>query len=164
MLFRSPVEVIGLGGLMHTPEVADVIALLRTLLLPDNGTALMRLLAGPRLALGPADIRALGKYAKELSEKASQTKSKRLETLLESDGGNAAEADDFTAGSIIDALDQIKDANTKNFSAIGFERLKKFSAELAELRTHLRGSIIDAIIEAERFLRLDVEEIGRAHV
>ena len=156
-----PVEVIGLGGLMHTPEVADVIALLRTLLLPDNGTALMRLLAGPRLALGPADIRALGKYAKELSEKASQTKSKRLETLLESDGGNAAEADDFTAGSIIDALDQIKDANTKNFSAIGFERLKKFSAELAELRTHLRGSIIDAIIEAERFLRLDVEVLTR---
>ena len=156
-----PVEVIGLGGLMQTPEVADLIALLRTLLLPDSGTALMRLLAGPRLALGAADIRALGQYSRELTKKQAQSKSKRLELLLETESANSSEADDFTAGSIIDALDQIDSADKSKFSPVGYVRLQKFASELAELRTHLRGSIIDAIIEAERFLRLDVEVLTR---
>ncbi|GBL18185.1 hypothetical protein EMGBS2_02540 [Actinomycetota bacterium] len=30
-----PTDVVGIGGLIHTPEVADIIALLRTLTMPD---------------------------------------------------------------------------------------------------------------------------------
>ncbi|NDD78860.1 MAG: ATP-dependent helicase, partial [Actinobacteria bacterium] len=36
-----PTDVPGVGGLIHTAEVADIIALLRTLTMPDSGTSLM---------------------------------------------------------------------------------------------------------------------------
>jgi len=50
-----PTDVVGVGGLIQTPEVADIIALLKTLTMPDSGTALMRLLTGPYLNLGARD-------------------------------------------------------------------------------------------------------------
>lgn len=47
-----PVEVVGLGGLLHTPEVTDVLALLHVAHDPTRGDHLMRLLSGPVARLG----------------------------------------------------------------------------------------------------------------
>ena len=44
-----PHEVVGLGGLLHTPEVADLVALLWVVQDPTRGDHLMRLLTGPVL-------------------------------------------------------------------------------------------------------------------
>ena len=55
-----PVEVVGLGGLLTVPEVADIVATLRVLYDPTAGDALARLLAGPRWRIGPRDLVALG--------------------------------------------------------------------------------------------------------
>ena len=108
------VEVVGLGGLIHISEIADIIALLRTLTFPDSGTSLARLLVGPRLSLGPKDLMALGRYARSITEKSSQGKSKRLEDILESGDVTTLESDDFAIGSIIEALDQITEAPTSS--------------------------------------------------
>ena len=165
------VEVVGLGGLIHISEIADIIALLRTLTFPDSGTSLARLLVGPRLSLGPKDLMALGRYARSITEKSSQGKSKRLEDILESGDVTTLESDDFAIGSIIEALDQITEAPRENFSREGLRRLYEFSDELAQLRRRLHGSITDLLIEAERFLRFDIEvlvrdgwESGRRHL
>ena len=45
-----PVEIVGLGGLLTTPEVVDVVATLRVLADHRSGPALVRLLTGARLA------------------------------------------------------------------------------------------------------------------
>lgn len=165
------VEVVGLGGLIHIPEIADIIALLRTLTYPDSGTSLARLLVGPRLALGPKDLMALGRYARSITEASSQGRSKRLEDILESGDISTLENDDFAIGSIIEALDQITEAPREKFSREGLRRLYEFSDELVQLRRRLHGSITDLLIEAERFLRLDTEvlvrdgwESGRRHL
>ncbi len=60
------VEVVGLGGLLHTPEVADVVAMLRLVADPMAGSAAVRVLTGARWQIGAADIRALWKRAGEL--------------------------------------------------------------------------------------------------
>ncbi len=63
-----PVEIVGLGGLLHLPEVMDVTATLR---LVDDVTAnpdLIRLLAGPRWQIGPRDLALLGRRARELAQ------------------------------------------------------------------------------------------------
>ena len=165
------VEVVGLGGLIHIPEIADIIALLRTLTFPDSGTSLARLLVGPRLALGPKDLMALGRYARDITESSSQGRSRRLEDILESGDIASLENDDFAIGSIIEALDLIHSAPADKFSREGLRRLIEFSEELALLRRGLHGSITDLLIEAERFLRLDIEvlvrdgwENGRRHL
>ncbi|NDF90101.1 MAG: ATP-dependent helicase, partial [Actinobacteria bacterium] len=59
------VEVIGIGGLIHVPEVADVVTMLKIITDPDAGSALMRHLTGPRINLGPRDIAALGTFSRE---------------------------------------------------------------------------------------------------
>src|SRR5205814_3529147 len=61
-----PVEIVGLGGLLTTPEVVDVVATLRVLVHHDAGTALARLLTGARWRIGPRDLAALGARARRL--------------------------------------------------------------------------------------------------
>ena len=61
-----PVEVVGLGGLLGVPEVADIVATLRVIHDPTASAPLARLLTGPRWRLGPRDLVALGRRAKVL--------------------------------------------------------------------------------------------------
>ena len=62
-----PVEVVGLGGLLTVPEVADIVATLRVLHDPGASAPLARLLTGPRWRIGPRDLVALGKRARSLA-------------------------------------------------------------------------------------------------
>src|SRR5262249_26950025 len=62
-----PVEVVGLGGLLTVPEVADVVATLRVLHDPTASGSLARLLTGPRWRIGPRDLVALGRRARDLA-------------------------------------------------------------------------------------------------
>src|SRR6185436_19408820 len=62
-----PVEVVGLGGLLDTPEVRDVVSTLRVLADPGEGAALLRLLTGPRWRVGPRDLVALYRRARSLA-------------------------------------------------------------------------------------------------
>lgn len=168
-----PVEVVGLGGLIHIPEIADILALLRTLTFPDAGSSLMRLLTGPRLALGARDLAGLGKYARSLTTVDGEpaSRSRTLISLLENGDSAAMEADDFTIGSAIEALESIEQAPAKDFSPEGLARLIRFASDLKSLRRQMSGSITDVLITAERFLFLDTEvlvrdgwESGRKHL
>jgi DNA helicase-2/ATP-dependent DNA helicase PcrA len=177
-----PVEVVGLGGLIHIPEVADIIALLRVLTFPDAGSSLMRLLTGPRLAIGTADIAALGEFTRKTFS--NYQKSKSLADLLESGDAAILEADDFALGSAIEALELFERVELKNlsipdyaptftlnekksripresFTEEGFRRLVEFAHDLRELRRSTVGSLTDAILEAERYLFLDTEVLVR---
>jgi DNA helicase-2/ATP-dependent DNA helicase PcrA len=58
-----PVEVVGLGGLLELPEIVDLVSTLQVLDDPTANPAMVRLLAGPRWRLGPADLMALGRRA-----------------------------------------------------------------------------------------------------
>lgn len=61
-----PVEVVGLGGLLSAPEVADLVALLTVVQDPTRGDQLMRLLTGPVCRLGAADLDGLWAWARHL--------------------------------------------------------------------------------------------------
>jgi DNA helicase II / ATP-dependent DNA helicase PcrA len=166
-----PTEVVGLGGLIHVPEVADIIAVLRSITFPDKGTALARLLVGPRIALGPKDLAGLGRFARDRAKAGNDSRGKALEYALENGNVDVLEADDLPVGSIIEALDEIHEAQSSYFTSEGLKRLKEFSLELATLRRSLGGSLTDIITEVERFLRLDTELLvrdgwatGRRHV
>ena len=61
-----PVEVVGLGGLLTTPEVSDIVALLWVVQDPTRGDQLMRLLTGPLCRLGAADLDGLAVWSRVL--------------------------------------------------------------------------------------------------
>ena len=69
-----PVEVVGLGGLLTVPEVADVVATLRVLHDPTASGSLARLLTGPRWRIGPRDLVALGRRARDLAREHRTTR------------------------------------------------------------------------------------------
>lgn len=165
-----PTDVVGIGGLIHTPEVADIIALLRTLIMPDAGTALMRLLTGPHLSLGARDLMALGAFTKAFAKSNDYSRGKWLKQALEEDLEVVATADEFAAGSIIESLEQIliltpnefkKYQSTPAFSEEALIRLRSFALSLRVLRRNLNGLITEAIIEVEQFLSLDTEVLVR---
>ena len=165
-----PTDVVGVGGLINTPEVADIIALLRTLTMPDSGTALMRLLTGPYLNLGARDLMALGSFTKAFARENEYSRGIQLKQALEEDIALITTADEFAAGSIIESLEQLltltevelKDYRaTPAFTDEGLARLRKFALSLRSLRRNLNGSITEAIIEVCEFLSLDTEVLVR---
>ena len=165
-----PVEVIGIGGLIHVPEVADVVSLLKVITNPDAGSALMRHLTGPRINLGPRDIAALGAFSRERARE-SHSDSKNLIKKIAAGNPEQLEADDQFTGSIIDALDEIHQAKKSGFSDIGYQRLVRLASDLRRLRSRAGGSISDLISEIENYLTLESEitlrdgsQTGRRHL
>jgi len=165
-----PTDVVGVGGLINTPEVADIIALLRTLTMPDSGTALMRLLTGPYLNLGARDLMALGSFTKAFARENEYSRGTQLKQALEENIAVITTSDEFAAGSIIESLEQLltltevelKDYRaTPAFTDEGLARLRKFALSLRSLRRNLNGSITEAIIEVCEFLSLDTEVLVR---
>jgi len=165
-----PVEVIGIGGLIHIPEVADVVTLMKIITDPDAGSSLMRHLTGPRINLGPRDIAALGAFSRERA-KAMHADSKSFIKKIAAGNPEQLEADDQFAGSIIDALDEIVSAKKSGFSDLGYQRLLTFAQDLRRLRSRAGGQITDLISEIENYLTLESEitlregsQTGRRHL
>jgi DNA helicase-2/ATP-dependent DNA helicase PcrA len=155
-----PSEVLGLGGLVHVPEIADVVAMLKVINSPDAGASLMRHLTGPRINLGPRDIAALGRFARSRSESLSADSRSIVKNIV---AGNpqSAEADDQFIGSVIDALDEIEKCDASKFSPAGYQRLTSFASDLRRLRSRASAPITDVIVDIERYLNLETEVMLR---
>ncbi len=155
-----PVEVVGLGGLLDVPEVADVRAVLELLADPSRGDAAMRLLTGPAWRLGPRDLDALGAWAVELARRSGAGHGPRS-------GDPRAEPLDERC--LAEALHELppptwtgRDGQT--LSTIGRRRLTALGALLAGLRATLARSapaLPELVVEVERTFLLDVEAAAR---
>lgn len=147
-----PVEVVGLGGLLDTPEVRDLVSMLRLLVDPLAGTAAVRLLTGARWRLGAADLAALWRRAGEL---AVHDQPGDVDPVVAALPGEHAEQ----AG-LIDAIDD--PGQERNYSAQGFRRITAFAGELTALRRRLGSPLPELVADVERVLHLDVEVAARA--
>jgi DNA helicase II / ATP-dependent DNA helicase PcrA len=163
-----PVEVVGLGGLLTVPEVADVVATLRALHDPAASGPLARLLTGPRWRIGPRDLVALGRRARELAREhrgagTASPPPEQAEAVgqpggtVKHDDALAQAVTDLTAeqGSLVEALDDL--GSPAAYSAAGFARFNGLAAELRMLRAHAGRPLPDLVGEVERVLGLDIE-------
>ncbi|PWH07065.1 ATP-dependent DNA helicase [Brachybacterium endophyticum] len=150
-----PVQVMGLGGLLDRPEVADVRALLECVHDPSRGDWLMRLLAGPRFRLGSRDIAVLGRWRERLG-------ARRRRGV-----GEAGTVDDADEMSLIDAVDDLPpadwaDSEGRSLSAAARERLLDLQGMLRHLRRRLALPLPDLVHEAVRALDLDLTLLADA--
>jgi DNA helicase-2/ATP-dependent DNA helicase PcrA len=154
-----PVEIVGLGGLLHLPEIMDITATLRLI---DDVTAnpdLIRLLSGPRWRIGPRDLGLLGRRARELA-RAMRGRAEDIgdepssAAVLNSLEQAVAEVDPTEVVSLLDALDNPGDAG---YSAQARERFAQLSAELAWLRRHSDEPVLDLTRRVITTIGLDVE-------
>ena len=160
-----PVEVVGLGGLLTVPEVADIVATLRVLHSPAASDSLVRTLTSPRWRIGPKDLVALGVRARALArDQAGQPDRESGVGSVTADDHLTRAVADFTAetGSLVEALDDLGAAAA--YSADGYLRLSALAAELRALRRHVGRPLPELVTEVERALGLDVEVAARPGV
>jgi DNA helicase II / ATP-dependent DNA helicase PcrA len=158
-----PVEVVGLGGLLTVPEVADIVATLHVLHDPAESGALVRLLTSPRWRIGPADLVALGRRARALARVAMPAATHADGTAADADPMSAALSDlTVDAGSLVEALDDL--GSPADYSVAGHARLSALAAELRVLRGHVARPLAELVTEVERTLGLDVEVASRPGV
>jgi ATP-dependent DNA helicase UvrD/PcrA len=131
---------------------------------PGASGPLARLLTGPRWRIGPRDLVALGRRARELTGRpwGSGSQGQGPGGQAEADPGEGQDAmaeavTDLTAdpGSLVEALDDL--GNPGPYSSGGYARFTALAAELRTLRSHVGRPLPDLVGEVERVLGLDVE-------
>ncbi len=160
-----PVEVVGLGGLLQLPEVADVVATLEVIEEPTANAALVRLLTGPRWRLGVRDLAQLGRRGKELLR--SGVVDPRLdeedppevdETDLDVDDTALEEA---VAGidpcDVVALADVLERPGHAGWSPEALQRIRELGAELRDLRRHRDEPLLDLVHRVVETSGLDVE-------
>lgn len=145
-----PHRVLGLGGLLSTPEVVDVVCALRVISDPQAGSALIRLLAGPRWHIGLPDLRALAACARAAAARPGDAAA----------GGRRTPSDE--PPSIVDALDalsRLPDGHPRlaGLTPVARVRLREAGAVFRGLRESAAASPVDLIHLIVRELHLDIE-------
>ncbi|MGW8551693.1 UvrD-helicase domain-containing protein [Streptomyces tubercidicus] len=157
-----PVEVVGLSGLLHLPEIADLVAVCEVLQDPTANAALVRLLIGPRWRIGPRDLALLGRRARTLVHHGgpSDDPGQRLAEAVE--GVDPAETI-----SLADALDTFLEAEGPDdglpFSAEARVRFAYLATELRDLRRSLGDPLMDVLHRVLAATGLEVELSASPH-
>ncbi|WP_337005964.1 MULTISPECIES: ATP-dependent DNA helicase [unclassified Microbacterium] len=153
-----PHRILGLGGLLATPEVVDVVSTLRVVHDPTAGSALIRLLTGPRFGVGVADMAALYDLGRTLSERDTAMAPLPEEVRLRLRSSRGADE----AVSIIDAVDVVRAVRDdyrllETITPEGRARIRAAGEMLERLRRASSQPIPELIRLIELELRLDIE-------
>ncbi|MGO4190837.1 ATP-dependent helicase [Arthrobacter sp. YAF17] len=161
-----PYEIVGLGGLLDTPEIVDLVATLRVLADPGRSDSLMRLLAGARWRIGAADLMALRDWSSFLARRRGRPGSTDDDAADDVAETAVIEGDLTDAASLVEALDWLPredwtSAHGRRLSPEALERLHRLSAELRQLRGYMGDDLTTLLGEVERAMLLDIEVAAR---
>ncbi|MEO8850476.1 MAG: ATP-dependent DNA helicase, partial [Allobranchiibius sp.] len=167
-----PVEVVGVGGLLTTAEVADVVSLLWAVQDPTRGDRLMRLMSGPAMRIGSADLAGLYAWARELAGRdrsAAQPKTKPQTVVGGEDQGvpRDLEQESRDQPSIVEALERLPDPqwvgpDDERVSDLALVRLAELARIIRRVRSLTGLALAELVAETERALGLDIEVLARA--
>jgi DNA helicase-2/ATP-dependent DNA helicase PcrA len=140
---KIPVEVVGLGGLLKTPEVTEVVAWLRALeTKPAANRWLARILLGPRWRIHYRDLSLLAHWS------AMQNWDLRVRLA----GGDEEMARDMEPGdvgfSLAEALGHLEEI--EHLGAEARRRLKSFADRLAVIRKKANAPLLELVQEVIR--------------
>ena len=127
-----PAEIVGLAGLLRTPEVVEVLAYARAANDAMASVALARILMGPRYRVGFKDLALVAGWAKGKNY------------AWREDGGDDEETP-FLFAEALEHLDEVE-----GLSDEGRDRLEEFRAELSALRVEARRPVPEFLGEVIR--------------
>ncbi|GAA1118160.1 ATP-dependent DNA helicase [Nesterenkonia jeotgali] len=175
-------ELVGLSGLLSTPEVAEVLAYLRVIADPGRSDALIRILAGARYRIGPRDLLQLQRSARDLEglrlrapiTEPHEGSAQSGEDATSAGTGGPADAEDRyestelemdERASLVEALERLKDspdhAEQLGLSAEGYRRLVLAKEQIRRLR---QWATLDLGVLIQRIVSdtgLDIEVAAR---
>ncbi|MDQ2853075.1 MAG: ATP-dependent helicase [Actinomycetota bacterium] len=170
-----PVEVVGVGGLLTTPEVADIVSLLWAVQDPTRGDRLMRLLTGPAMRIGPADLAGLYAWARRLvrqdrpvrHDRGADGRQREDPQIKDDAQVKDLEQDTRDQPSIIEALERLPDAGWRgpadeHIGEVALTRLHHLARMIRRVRSMTGLPLAELVGEAERSLGVDIEVLARA--
>lgn len=149
-----PVEVVGLGGLLDVPEVADVRALMSVALDPTSADRLMRLI--DLVGIDAADLDVVWSFARDLVNARANTGQSSAEPLL------AEALSEIVVN--FGAFEAFCKKYACALSPAGLYQAKRLGRILQEANAAANLELVDFISWAERALGLDVEAAARVDV
>ncbi|WP_369193820.1 UvrD-helicase domain-containing protein [Streptomyces djakartensis] len=163
-----PVEVVGLSGLLHLPEIADLVAVCEVLQDPGANASLVRLLTGPRWRIGPRDLALLGRRARLLVAHArvedDDDPDRRLAEAVEgTDPSEVISLADALDTFLETPLDGRGDDDGLPFSPDARVRFARLATELRELRRSLSDPLMDVLHRVLAVTGLEVELSASPH-
>lgn len=149
-----PVEIVGLGGLLYLPEIADVVHTIRLCLNPAANYSTSALLSSPRWGISPTILSALDHYARGTAE----VSRKRSKDLSEQLANSYASVDAVDNPSLLEAIQRLVKLspdrlNDGPFDSATLATLKEFAAEITVLGKQVGLSPIDfcySVIDRQR--------------
>ncbi|WP_314149448.1 ATP-dependent helicase, partial [uncultured Leifsonia sp.] len=153
-----PYHVLGLGGLLEQPVIADLVSALRVMHDPTAGSELIRLLTGARWRVGPKDIAALRRVASWLAGR--DHRFQELDPAVRDRLRRSVAGEE--SASIVDALDFVVEAPDGHsqlaaFSEEGLRRMREAGGQLDRLRSRVGLDLLDLVTLVQQELRLDIE-------
>ncbi|MFF1574519.1 UvrD-helicase domain-containing protein [Leifsonia sp. NPDC058292] len=151
-------HVLGLGGLLEQPAIADLVSAMRVMHDPTAGSELIRVLTGARWRIGPKDIATLRGVASWLAARDHRFKEldpEVRERLRQSVAGDES-------ASLVDALDFVVEApethsQLAGFSPVGLQRMRAAGRQLDYLRSRVGLDLLDLVTLVQQELLLDIE-------
>ncbi len=155
---KVPYHVLGVGGLLAEPAIADLVAALAVIDDASAGSELVRLLVGSRWRIGLADVRTLHDVASWLEKRdlAQQELTPEVAAALR---GSVV---DEESSSLVEALDFVAHApeghiRLRDFSSEGLVRLREAGRLFRGLRRRARLDLADLATTVIEALDLDIE-------
>ncbi|ERG69278.1 ATP-dependent DNA helicase [Segniliparus rugosus] len=153
-------QVVGLGGLLDTPEVSDLLAMLELVADPSSSTAALQVLTSPRWRIGAADLAALSARAAELgARRPKRSAPKDSAELIDQLAGVLAD-EGAEQASLGDALADLGDL--ARYGPAGGARLAVLAGEVDRLRAQLDRPLPEFVTLVERTMGFAVEADAQA--
>lgn len=147
-----PVEIVGLGGLIRLPEVAQVVATLSLLDDLTDNASLLTLLAGPRWEIGPRDLALLGRRSRDLAKVARE---ERPDLSLDDEMQEAVSGADPTE--IASLNEALEDPGDLPYSPEARHRFARLAGELRFLRGFTGEPLLELLRRIMDVSGLDIE-------
>ena len=156
-----PYTIVGLGGMLYVPEVADVRALLTAASDPERGDRVVRLLTG--FGIGARDLRALAALARELTRPSTESGKEAPGTH-----GDQVETDSPLLSEALDTLlrwhedgAQEESAAVRDLTQAGRTVALRTARAIRRIREAVSLPLPDLVALAEQALDLDIEIAAR---
>lgn len=147
-----PVHVLGVGGLLADPVVADLVCLLTVVHLPPANSEWVRLLAGGKFRIGVSDLHALSRHATQLVRESTDSEAEDAGLLR-------------PTASLQDALADLcwhsdQHPSWRRVSPEGRVRLRAAQRLLDQAARARHDDLLDQLSHCERLLGLESEALA----
>ncbi len=157
---QVPVEVVGLSGLLHMPEVIEVVSTLEVLSDVTANPAVLALLAGPRWAIGARDLALLGSRARGLARFSDDSPPVEAETStgeLDVQHALVEAVSGVDPADLVSLVEALGDPGGLPYSPEARDRFRLLARELDGLRRYVGEPLLDLVRRVIDVTGLEVE-------